>query len=109
MLENDITVDVIHHGLEGHWRISESEVHNSGFEKSVSGFECCFLFVSFTDTYVVVSPSHVELCIDVCITEIVDKICDQGKGVLVSNSDGVNLSVVLHRSHFTILFPDEEE
>src|SRR6266702_547156 len=109
MFEDDVTVDVVHHGLEGRWRIGESEIHDRGFEKSISGFERCFLLVSLANAYIVVPPSNIELHIDVCIAEIVDKICDQGKGVLVSNGDSVDLSVVLYRSHFTVLFADKEE
>src|SRR6266702_2074811 len=59
VFENDVSVYVVHHGLEGRWRISESEVHDCRCEKSVSGFKCCFLLVSFTDANVVVPPSDV--------------------------------------------------
>ena len=74
VLENDVAINVVHHGLEGRWRIGESEVHNRRFEKSISGFKCCFLLVSFADAYIVVPPSDVKLCVDMCVAEIVDKI-----------------------------------
>src|SRR6266702_3765472 len=109
MLENDVVIDVVHHGLEGHWQVGECKVHDRRFEKSISGFKRCLLFVSFTNAYVVVPPSNVELCVDVCVTEIADEVRDQGKGVLIPNGKGVDLMVVLHRSQFTVLFVDKEE
>src|SRR6266702_4052985 len=76
VLEDDIAVDVVHHGLEGRWRIGESEVHDRRLEKSVSGFKCCLLFVSFSDAYIVVPPPDVEFRVDMCVSKITDKIRD---------------------------------
>src|SRR6266702_8036641 len=109
VLEDDIVVDVVHHGLEGCWRIGESEVHDRRFEKSVSGFECCLLFVSLTDVYVVIPPPDVKYRVDMCVTKIADKICDQGEGVLVADGKGVDFAVVLYRMQFAVFLADEEE
>ncbi len=76
MLENDITINIIHHGLEGRWRVGKSEIHDCRFKESVSGFECCFLFIAFTNAYIVIPPSDVKFCVYVCITEVADEICD---------------------------------
>ncbi len=109
VFEDDVSVDEVHHGLEGRWRISEPKIHNCWFEESVSGFKRCFLFIPFTDSYIIVAPPDVEFCIYVCITEISNEVRDQGKGVLVSDCDGVNFAIVLYQSHFAILFMDEEK
>ncbi len=109
MLENDVAIDVVHHGLKGRWQIGESEVHDGWFKKSISGFKRCLLLVSFTDAYVVVPPSDVELCVDMCITKIADKICNQGKRVLVSDSNGIDLAIILYWSQLAVFFVDEEE
>ncbi len=68
MFENDVLIDVVHHGLERRWQIGESKIHDCRFKKSVSGFKRRFLLVSFMDTYVIVPPSHVEFGVDVCVT-----------------------------------------
>ncbi len=76
VLEDDVTVDVVHHCLECRWRIGESEIHDRRLKKSVSGFERCLLFISFANAYIVVSPSNVKFCIDVCVTEVADEVRD---------------------------------
>ncbi len=70
MFQDDIPIDVVHHGLERRWRISESKVHDGWFEKSVSGFKCRFLLVPLTDAYVVISPSNVKFCVYMCIAQV---------------------------------------
>ncbi len=109
MLDDDIAVDVVHHSLEGRWRVCKPEIHNCGFEKTVSGFKCRFLFIAFADAYIVVPPSDVKLCVYVCVAEVADEICDEREGVLISDCECVDLSVVLHGSQFTVLFLDEEK
>ncbi len=109
VFEDGVTIDVVHHGLEGRWRISESEIHNCRFEESISGFECHFLLVSFADTYVVVPPSNIKLCVDMCVAKIADEIRDQGKGVLIPNGEGVDFVIILYWLQFAIFFADEEE
>src|SRR6266571_2060484 len=98
MFENGVVVDVVHHGLERRWRIGKPKIHNRGFKKSISCFERGLLLVSFTNTYVIVSPSYVEFGIDICIAEIADEVCDQGEGVLISNRNGIDFPIVLYRS-----------
>src|SRR6266702_7785595 len=98
MFEDNVAIDEVHHSLEGRWRIGKSEIHDCGFKKAVSGFERCFGLVPFTDSYVVISPSDIELRIDMCVAEIADEVRDKGKRVLIPNRESVNLPVVLYRS-----------
>ncbi len=109
VFEDDISIDEVHHGLEGRWRISESKVHDCWFKKSVSGFKHRLLFIPFTDSYVIVSPADVEFCIYVRVAEVLNEVHDQREGVLIPDCDGVDLAIILYRSQFAILFTNEEK
>ncbi len=109
MFEDDVVINVVHHGLESRWGIGKSEVHDCRFKEPVSGFKCRFLLVSFANADVVVPPLDVKLRVDMCVTEIADKICDQGKGILVANGDGVDFAVVLYQSQFAVFLANKEE
>ena len=98
MLENDVVVDVVHHCLKCCWRIGESEVHDRRLEKSISGFKRCLLFISFANAYIVVPPSNIKFCVDVCVAEVTDKVCNQGEGILISNGKGVDFTIILYWS-----------
>ena len=76
VFEDSVTVNVVHHSLEGCWRISESEIHDCRFEKPVSGFERCFPFISLADPDIVIPPSDVELRVNMRVAKIADEICD---------------------------------
>ncbi len=76
MFENDVVIDIVHHHLKGCWQIGESEVHDCWFKKSVSGFKCGLLFVSFANAYVVVPPLNVKFRVDMCVAEVADEVCN---------------------------------
>src|SRR6266702_6066986 len=76
MFEDNVPIDVVHHGLESRWQVGESEIHDCRFKKSVSGFKRRFLLVSFANAYIVVPPSDIKLRIDVGIAEVTDEICN---------------------------------
>src|SRR6266702_3666439 len=109
VFKNDITIDEVHHRLESRWGVGETEIHHGRFKKPVSGFEGCLVFVPFADTDVIVSPSYIEFCVDVCVAQIAYKIGDEGKGVLIADCYCIDLSIVLNRSEFSILFANEEK
>ena len=73
------------------------------------GDEGGFPLVAFFYSDIVISPSYIKLGKDLGILEFVDEIRDQGKGIRVSNSMAVEISVILARSKASILFLDEEE
>ena len=52
---------MVHHHLEGCWRISESKEHHSRFIKPVFGFERCLVLIPHFDLYIVIPPSDIEL------------------------------------------------
>ena len=61
------------------------------------------------DAHVVIPPPDIELSIYVRVTEVTDKVGNKWKGVLVSYGDGIDLPVVLHWSHFAVLFVNREK
>jgi len=67
------------------------------------------VFISLANVDVVVPPLNVEFGIYMRIAEVSYKVGDQQEGVLVVYSDGVDLSVVLHQSQFSVLFANEEK
>ncbi len=77
VFEDGVLEDIVHHGLKSCRRVGESEVHDCGFEETIPRFECCFPLVSFLDSYVVVSPSNIQLCVDVGITEVSYEVRDK--------------------------------
>src|SRR6266702_1914603 len=98
MFEDDVSEDVVHHGLEGCRGVGESEVHDGGFEESVPCFERRFAFVSFSDTYVVISPPDVQFRVYVGITEVSYKVRDEWQWILIAYGDCVDFSVILYQS-----------
>jgi len=109
MLDNDVAVDVVHHSLEGRWRVGEPEIHDRGFEKTVSGFKGRFLFITFADAYIIIPPSDVEFCVYVCVAEVANEVPDEREGVLIPNRECVDFSIILHGSQFAIFFFNEEK
>ena len=109
VFEDNVLVNIVHHGLEGCWRVGESEVHDCRFEKSISCFKRHFRFVTFADAHIVVPPLDVELCVYVRIAEIMNEIHNKRKRILVSDRNGINFSIVLYQSHLAVLFANEEK
>jgi len=95
--------------LERGRRVHETKEHDERFKHATVGFEGSFPLVARTDANVVIPPSDVELCEDTSIFEFVDDVGDERERVLVLDRERVQLTVVLHRTEFTILLFDEEE
>ena len=105
---NHIPEGIGHKLLKGGGRIGHAEEHDSGFIKSSVGDEGGFPLVTFLDSDIVISPSHIKLGEDLGVFKFVDEIGDQGEGICVSNSMAIEISVILARSEVSILFFDEE-
>ena len=58
---NEVSEDVVHYRLECRRQVCQSKEHDCWLEQSSVRSECCFPFVSLFDSYVVVSPSYIEL------------------------------------------------
>ena len=73
------------------------------------GNEGCFPLVAILDSHVVVSPMNVEFGEDFGISQFVDEIRDEGKGVGVTDGMFVDISVVLARAKSSVLLFNEGE
>ncbi len=71
--------------------------------------EGSFLFIAFSDSDVVVSPTNVKLHEVLGTAKFVNEFRDQWQWVSILNSHLIELAVVLYRSESAILFLDEEE
>jgi len=109
VFEDNIVVNEVHHCLKGCRRIGEAEVHDCWFKQPVFCFESCFVFVAFSNSDVVISPSYVQFGVDVRIAQILYEVRDKGEWILVMHSEGIDLSIVLHWSQLAIFLSYEEE
>ena len=66
--------DMIHHGLEGGRRVRKAEKHDRRFVQAIVCFECCLMFVTLLDAYVVVPPLDIEFGIYVGPTQVGDEV-----------------------------------
>ena len=73
------------------------------------GDKGCLPLMAILDSHIVVSPTNVEFCEDSGISQFVDEIGDEGKGVGVTDSMFVDVAVILARAKSSILLFDEEE
>ena len=95
--------EVVHHGLKGGWGVGEAEEHNHRFEESSICFEGGLPLVAIADSNIVVSPSDIKLhkeCQSATVHshELIHEFAYKGKGSSVSDSEGVEFSVILHQS-----------
>jgi len=81
--------------LEGGGTVGYSEEHYKGFEEAVIGMEGCLPFVSGLDLYVIETPSDVKLCEVLGSVELGDELGDEGEGVPILDSYGVQRAIVL--------------
>jgi hypothetical protein len=105
-LNDQVSEDRVHEGLEGGRRVGESEEHDKRFKESLVGGEGS---LPFLDTDVVVSPTNVELGEVLGALESVDDIRDEGERVPVLDCDLVELPIVLHKAELAVLLLDKED
>ncbi len=67
------------------------------------------MFITFSDAYIVVSPSYIQFGVDMCVAQIADEVRNKGKWVLVTHSEGIDFAVILHWSELAILLSYEKE
>ena len=71
---NLLSEDLVHHHLEGSWRVREAKKYDTWFKKAMIRFEGSFPFIPRMDPYIVVSPSYVELRENHSILQFVDQV-----------------------------------
>ena len=105
---NKILEEFVHHRLEHCRGVGKTKEHHQRLKHSFVHLEGSFPFVTFLDSNVVISPSHIKLGKYLHILQFVDDIRNKRKWVLVLNGDSIESSIVLHRMQFTILLLYEE-
>jgi len=106
---NHVSEGIVHKSSEGGGGVGEAEEHNGRFKEAFVGNKGGLPLMSIFDADVVVAPSDVKLSEDFCISEFVDEVGNQGKGIGVSNGVFVEIPVVLAWAKSSILLCDEEE
>jgi len=100
--------DGIHHSLEGSRTVGHSKEHHEGFEEAVIGAEGCLLFISRLDAHIVETPSHVKFCEVLGSAELGDEFGDEGEGVPVLDSYGIQWAIVLDQPERAIFLLNKE-
>jgi len=74
--------NVIHHSLECHQTVSETEKHDQRLEESMIHAKGCFPLITLSDPHIIVSPSHVQFheVLGFCIPNLVDNVWHEGSG-----------------------------
>jgi len=87
--------DVIYHSLKGGGTVGHSKEYHEGFEEATIGMEGCLPFVSGLDTYIIETLLDVKLGEVLGSTELGNKFGDEGEGVPVLDSYGIQRMIVL--------------
>ena len=104
-----IAEGVVHEPLEGCGGISESEEHHGRFEEPLMGDEGGLPLVSILDSYIVISPSNIELGEDLSISQFIYEVGDERKGIGVTDGVFVDIAIILAGAESSVLLFDEEE
>src|SRR5882762_7360860 len=92
---NELVEDVVHHGLEGGWAVSQTEKHHEGFEEAAVGAESSFPLISFLHPDIIEPPPHVEFSEVLCSAQLLNEFRDEWERVLVFDRHGIERAVVL--------------
>ena len=60
-LVDEVSEDIIHHGLECCWGVAEAEEHDKWFIQPTIRLEGCLIFISLLNADIVETPLQVEL------------------------------------------------
>ncbi|KIJ07542.1 hypothetical protein PAXINDRAFT_90237, partial [Paxillus involutus ATCC 200175] len=90
--------DMIHQRLECQRRVAKPKEHNVWFEESMGRDERRFPTITRFDLNVVVSPSDIEFRKDLRSFKFINEVGNEGKGIRVLDSVGVQISVILARA-----------
>jgi len=93
---NELMKDVIHHRLEHHGGVAQSEEHDSWFKQASVSLECGLPLITLLDPHIVEPPVEVEYGEELSTMEVGQDIGDEGEGVGVLDCDLVQLLIVLY-------------
>ena len=106
---NHVLEGVIHESLECSGRVAETKEHDSRFKESFVSNEGHFLLMTVFDVDIIVPPMNVEFGEVVSDFQLVDKVGDERKGVVIVGGVFIKVLVVLTGAKFAILLFDKEE
>ena len=86
---------MIHEHLKSRRGVAEPKKHYSGFKEAKRGDECCLPLVFLSNANVVITPSNIKFSEQCRVLHVIDQLRDEGEGVSVANSVGVEISIVL--------------
>ena len=104
-----ISKNVIHERLKSRGGIAEPKKHYGGFEEAERGDERCFPLIFLSDADVVITPSNIEFGEQSRVLHVIDQLWDEGEGIPVVDSVGVEISIVLTWSQGSVLLGYEEK
>ncbi len=78
-----VSENVIYEALECHGSIGESKRHDMPFKGAIVGPEGCFPFITFGNTYKMISMSKIKFGIDVSGACRVQEVGNEWKGIAV--------------------------
>ena len=82
--------------------LSQTEEHNAWLEQSEQCFEHGLPLVIFPNLDVVVPPAYIELCKQGFSLEMVDNATDEGERICISDSPGIECTVVHNGVQFSV-------
>ena len=94
---------MVHESLEGGESVAKSEEHNSGFKESHRGDKGSLPLIFLLDTNVVISPTNIKFCEQGRFLHVVNEFRDEGEGIGISDSVGVQVAVILAWAQGSVL------
>ena len=95
---NELTKDIVHHCLERHRGVAQSEEHDGWFKQALVGSECSLPLVALLDPHVVEPPGEVKYSEELSAMEAGQDVRDKGEGVGVLGCDLIQLPIVLYEA-----------
>ncbi len=78
-----VSKNIVHKALECRRSIGESKRHDMLFKRAITGLEGCFPFITFSNTYKMISISKVKFSIDASGVCEVKEVGNEWEGVTI--------------------------
>ena len=108
-LVDQVPQNVVHHGLEGGWRVGEAKEHDRWFEESPVRPKGCLPLISLLDPDIVVTLSNIKFSEVLGVLHFVDELLNQRQWILVLDCPFIEFAIILYRAQRIISLLDEEE
>ena len=107
-LHDEVSENVIHHGLEGGQTVGKAKKHHQRLEQPSVGSEGSLPLVTLLDSDIIVPPANIQLGEILRPSELVYELRDERDWISVLDSHRIQGSIVLDQSEGAILLLDEE-